>query len=228
MNESVIKIPKFMFLIMMLYITVGLSSVVMIYYVTRIQGIAVSAASLIIPFWFVLGDIAAEVYGYKIFIKMIVYMILCEFVFILIISILIRLPVTGEASMGVQYNLIFHDLYRVFIGSAVSILCAFIINVKILLKWKALLRGRYFFIRSIGSSAIGELFFTAIAFSLEFFGRVSLYELLQLVFISSFIKLAFLPLIAAPAAVISNFLKRTELIHLKQSNQEINILENSL
>lgn len=228
MDENAIKVPRFMFIVMMLYITVGLSSVVMIYYVTRIHGIAVSAASLIIPFWFVLGDIAAEVYGYNIFIKMIIYMILCEFIFILIISILIRLPVTGEVSMGSQYNLIFNDLYRVFIGSAISILCAFIINGKILLKWKALLRGRYFFIRSIGSSAIGELFFTAIAFFLEFFGRVSLYELLQLVLVSSFIKLAFLPLIAAPAAVISNFLKRTELVHLKQSNKEINILENNI
>ena len=56
---------KFLLIIIMLYMTIKITTVMMIYKVTMLFGHTVSVSALIMPLWFFLGDIITEVYGYK-------------------------------------------------------------------------------------------------------------------------------------------------------------------
>lgn len=57
---------KFFTFITMIYLVIKLSTVLLIYKIICIGTLSFSASTLIIPFWFFLGTIIAETYGYNI------------------------------------------------------------------------------------------------------------------------------------------------------------------
>src|SRR3990167_6930143 len=60
---------RFLTFLTMLYMTVKLTTVVLIYKIIKIGPFSASSSTLIMPLWFVMGDIIAEVYGYKIVLR---------------------------------------------------------------------------------------------------------------------------------------------------------------
>src|SRR5689334_13532676 len=74
---------KYLNSLSMLYITVKLITLVLIYKIITIGPFSASASTLIMPFWFVMGDIIAEAYGYKIARHMIWMALTCQFLFAL-------------------------------------------------------------------------------------------------------------------------------------------------
>ena len=73
--------------------------------------------------------------------------------------ILLYLPVnvSGHDFATFQdYYEIFNNLPRIYISSAISIIIAISLNAYLIVRWKILLHGKYFFLRSFCSSTIGE------------------------------------------------------------------------
>ena len=64
-----------------------------------------------------------------------------------------------------SYDQVLGKLPRVAIASFLAIFVGAFINAYAISKWKILLRGRYFWLRSLGASAIGEFIFTIVPFS---------------------------------------------------------------
>jgi queuosine precursor transporter len=220
--------PKYLNMLAMLYLTIALITIVLIYKVTSVHHFTISAASFVIPVWFVLADIIAEVYGYLVLKKIILTTLLCEFIFIGLIELLIQLPINTVTATNNAYQILFGDLYRVFIGSALAVLLGSFLNGYLLVKWKLLTKGRFFWIRSIGSSAIGEGLFTIIVFLIEFMGKVSTIELIEMIVISYIVKVIFLPIAATPALIVANMLKLKENFYDEGFNQKSNPLKFSL
>lgn len=214
---------KYLSFLAMLYVTIALTTVVLIYKVTTLHHFTVSASSFIIPIWFLLADIIAEVYGYQVLRKIIWATLMCEFIFVALITALIHLPANVSDANTAAYIVLFNGLYRVFLGSIVAVVLGSFLNGYILVRWKALTRGRYFWIRSVCSSAIGEGLFTALAFTIEFFGKVPMLEMMELIIISYMVKVIFLPIAATPALFVANILKIKE--NLIDDTQNINPLK---
>jgi len=196
--------------LIMLYFTVMIITVVMIYKIVQVGTISLSASSIIIPFWYVIGDILAEVYGVKLSRKLITYSIVCEFVFIFVCYILTVMPSPDISISSNPYASIFLKLPRVFLGSAIALAVGMYINSYAITRWKALVKGKYFWFRSIASTLLGEAFFVFIAFMIEFLGRVPFSELLGLMLVSYVIKIAFAPILSLPASYICAYLKKKE------------------
>jgi len=73
----------------MIYITLILVADVLIYKIANFGPLTLTVGSLVTPFWFVMTDIVAEVYGYKLARKLIWSGIACGFLFTLICVVLI-------------------------------------------------------------------------------------------------------------------------------------------
>lgn len=194
----------------MLYMTIKLITIILIYKIIAIGPLSASASTLIIPFWFFLSDIITEVYGYDISKQIIWTAIICQFIFAFICAGLISLHSPPLWPYQSAYDQVAGKLPRVALASFFAITIAAFINAYILTKWKILLRGKYFWLRSLGATAIGELIFTVIAYLTEFLGTTSLSTLSQLMAISYSIKLLASPILVIPSALIATWIKKVE------------------
>jgi len=93
MNTEVKK-PQFIFLqpLSMIYITVMLLALMFIYRPLAIGSYVTTCAGLISPLVFVLGDVIAEIYGYQESKKVLIYALICEFIFCFGVKVLNAMP----------------------------------------------------------------------------------------------------------------------------------------
>lgn len=194
----------------MLDVTIKLISVVFIYKIISIGPFTASASTLVMPFWFLMGDIIAEVYGYKIARHVIWMAIICQFVFAIACAILINLHSPVGWPNQDAYNQVLGKIIRVAFASSLAIVCGSFINVYAVSKWKILLKGKYFWLRSLGASAVGEFTFTLVACLSEFLGVVPASKLIHLMAVNYFIKLAINPFLVIPSVIAASVLKKIE------------------
>lgn len=213
---------KHLTLLSMLYMTIKLITVLLIYKVIVIGYFSATASTLIMPFWFFLGDVITEVYGYEITRQLIWIAIFCQFVFALVCAEMIRLPSPAMWAHQAAYDQVLGKLPRVAFASFLAIVCGAFINAYALAKWKILYKGKSFWKRSLGSSAIGEIIFTMIAYLIEFAGVVPTLNLMQLMAISVGVKLILSPFLVIPATLIASALKKSEGIDVYDHHTDFN------
>ncbi len=194
----------------MLYMTIKLMTAVLIYKIISIGSFSASASTIIMPLWFVIGDIITEVYGYKLAKQLIWIAIIFQFLFAFACSGLINLNAPMGWPHQDAYNQVLGKLPRVALASFMAIVSGAFINAYIISKWKIILCGKYFWLRSLGASAAGELFFTIIAYTTEFGGILPFQKLIHLIIISYVIKLILNPILIIPSSFLVFLLKKYE------------------
>jgi uncharacterized integral membrane protein (TIGR00697 family) len=198
-------------LIAMAYVTTKLLAILLFYKVITLFSIKAAASTLIIPLWFCLGDVITEVYGYKIAKKLVWMSALCQLAFGWICYFINFLPVANMDGINqASYTEVAANLHKGATASFLAIVISGIINALILNKWKIKLKGNYFFMRSMGSTSIGEFFFTILVYLIGFHGFTSFSIILKLILISFCIKIIANPLMIAPISILVNFLKKYE------------------
>lgn len=202
---------KFQILLAMLYITTLLAANVLIYKITVIHSYEISVGSFIIPFLYVQADVMAEVYGYY-FAKRIIWMsILCEFIFSLVCKAMVMTPDPSNWHFAVAYDHVLGSQMRIFTGNLLGTVIGSIANVYLISRWKILTRGKYFIVRSIGSSMFGQLIFTVITLTFDMLGVFNLHDILSFITISYIIKIIFTPIASTIAGIASNYLKQLKM-----------------
>lgn len=213
---------KYLIFLIMLYITVKLTTVLLIYKIITIGSFSASASTLIMPLWFFIGDVITEVYGYKVARHVIWMAIICQFIFAFTCAIFINFHAPSNWPNQEAYNQVLGNLPRVAFASFLAIISGAFINAYAISKWKILLHGQYFWLRSLGASAIGELIFTLIAYLTEFLGVTSLSNIIHLMIISYVIKLILNPILVVPSIITSYLLKRLEQIDVYDYKTDFN------
>ncbi len=202
---------KYLTFLSMFYITVLLASTLLDYKFISIGPMLASSATFIISLTFFLSDIIAEVYGYRKARQVVFSGVICLLLFSLISFLLkdLETPLAYE-KYGDAYNVILGLLFRAGVANAIAITIGALFNIYFVSKWKALVKGKYFWLRSLGSSAIGEALYTIFVVTLLNAGLVPFKHLLQILVISYSFKLLFDLLAVVPASLLASFLKRTE------------------
>ena len=149
---------KYCTLIAMITTIILPCAAVVSYKTVAIGSSMICASSLLLPLWFVIGDITTEVYGYNISRKIFWSALLCYFIFTVFIVALINLP---SPTQRFAYSPIFDNLIYMVCSDIFAIIIGGFINTYLISKWKILIKGRYFWLRSIGASTIGEARATA-------------------------------------------------------------------
>src|SRR3989339_601216 len=158
-----------------------------------------------------ISDVVAEVYGYRVA-RQILWLGLFSIIFLTTCSaIVIRLPypsfwrVTRDA-----YFTVMHPLVRGTIAGIFAILVGQFINIYLISKWKILLKGKYFWLRSVGSSVIGDAITVATSITLIFWGRIPTKALMYFVIPELIIMVIFSAVGAIPALILARVTAKAE------------------
>lgn len=169
-----------------------------------------SAASFVSPLWYILGDIITEQYGYKTSKNLFWSVMICQFIFSLACYFLIELdsPVYWNGEEG--FRLVLGECLRFTVVNFIGITIAWHINAKLLTRWKILMSGKYFWLRSIGSSGIGLIIYSMLSITVNVYGSPLQRDVISIVLGSCLLKIIYLVLLAYPAVFVVALLARIE------------------
>lgn len=213
---------KFLNFLYMVYIAIFLSSIVMVYKEFKISNILLSDATVFFPITFLIGDIVAEVYGYKIARRLIWLSLMSELIFSIILTVLIYSPYPDTWHLEKYYLNTEGRLLRVFVSNILATFVGDMLNIYALSKWKVLLKGRVFWLRSLGSTAIGEATYTLIASSLGFIGLVPMGNVVTIVISTYIIKVLYAIVFVYFGVLAVKFLKNRENIDIYDYDTDFN------
>lgn len=193
--------------------SVDLSSLIFTYKIVGIGPAIGAASSFIFPLTYSIMDIIAEVYGFHTAKKIILYSLLCDFIFASL-AFLVSFTPSLNQSDNYTYALVLRPLLRAVIAQAIGILSGAFINIYLISKWKIMTNGRHFWLRSIGSSTLGEAAMLVISAFIALTGVLSFNDILRLITYAYIYKILFAiaasPIISFVAAALKRNLDETE------------------
>ncbi|MFI4956525.1 MAG: queuosine precursor transporter [Gammaproteobacteria bacterium] len=181
------------------------------YAVLKIGPTIQSGATLIFPLTYVISDITTEVYGYKIARRVIWMTLLFELIFATLVTGVISLPHVSEEAFHVN-NTALGGLFRFVASGFCAAIISDFINIYLVSKWKILVKGKYFCIRSVTSTAIAVFIMVIIVIGVAFYGKMPLNELIRLMASAYSFELMYAIIFSYPARLIAEFIKQKESI----------------
>ncbi|MDO8954346.1 MAG: queuosine precursor transporter [Gammaproteobacteria bacterium] len=201
---------RFILPISLFYLTAMLAADVVAYKFVGIDNIVISGATIIFPFTYLFGDVIAEVYGYNIAKKIIWLGLICEFIFALTIKGIIDLPYASFANYGNDFNLILGSMLRFTVGGIIGNIVSSFLNIYLISKWKILVNGRAFWLRSIVSTALSELVIIGFAVMIGFTSRMSIEMAFKMIAWAYILEIFYAFIFVWPAWWLSLYLKKAE------------------
>jgi uncharacterized integral membrane protein (TIGR00697 family) len=146
-----------------------------------VAGLVLPAAVLLFPLSYIIGDVLTEVFGYATARKTIWVGFACNVVVVGAVWLSIALPgapawtLPGLADAGESqnaYGAVLGVAPRIVLASLLAYLVGEFLNAAVLSRLKLATRGRFLWIRTIGSTLVGQLADSAIFITIAFVGAV--------------------------------------------------------
>jgi uncharacterized integral membrane protein (TIGR00697 family) len=169
-------------------------------------GYYISIGSIFIPFWFFIGDILTELYGFNFTKRVLIIALVCQFIFAFACFSTTLIPSNGN-DIDKAYNMVFGLMPRLAFSSLLALVFGALINAYLLDTWKKIVNGKYFLIRSLSTTLFSEVIFSFIAIYSQFMGKTSFIHVIQMLGASISIKLIVSTVIAYPVSVIANIIR---------------------
>ena len=167
----------------MAFVTVALAVMSLTYDLIDVHSFAVSAAAMVMPLYYALQDSIAEIYGYSFSRKVMWFYMFCALLFAVIVTIAAHAPSPQYWSHQQDYEVVFGRLLRAYAVGAASVLIGSFLNIYLITKWKVLLKGRKFWLRSSGSSIFSEAIYSLIAVLMIELYSIPTYKLFKIVLV---------------------------------------------
>ena len=204
-----IKSYKTLVSLCMLYMSIMLCNAILTNRYVGVDAFFVLGGTLTSPFIFILDDIIAEIYGYKITQNVIICGFMAQTLFALICQTIILSPYPSFFKEQISYtHILGPSLLRIDIGGFFAYIIANLANSYILTRWKVLLKGRYFWLRSLGSSTFSEALYSFLAILMMEIKSIPFHSILKVVAISYFIKVTYSLVFAGPANLLVCYIKK--------------------
>lgn len=169
-----------------------------------------SGAIIGFPMTFTIADIVAEVYGYQIARNMIWFGFAGDFLFDMMSTFTIHMPYPDYWHLAPSFNIVLGGLPMLFLISFLTSPVSDFFNIYILAKTKISFKGRFFIVRSVIASALGELMDTlVIGTFLTFLYHWQGHEWIIMGVIYIF-KIVYAFISSIPAAICAHALKKYE------------------
>jgi uncharacterized integral membrane protein (TIGR00697 family) len=181
--------------------------------------LVLAASILIFPVSYIFGDILTEVYGYARARRVIWIGFGCNLLAVVVIWLSIELPpapfwklpsLDSLQSSQQAYQAIFGFTPRILAASFIAYLIGEFLNSYVLAKMKIATGGRHLWLRTIGSTVVGQLADSAVFIFLAFAGMIPSGALGKLVITQWLTKSAYEALITPLTYGAVNYLKRVE------------------
>ncbi len=197
-------------LVVALFVTNLLISNVIAAKAILIFGYPLQAADLIFPISYILGDVLTEVYGFKRARRVIWIGFACNLFAVTAIGLGQALPAHPDWGDQASYDAILGNQPRILAASFAAYLVGEFVNSTVLAKMKVWMAGKHLWMRTIGSTILGQGCDTAIFLTIAFYG-VWPNDLLLSVMLSQWLfKITYEALATPFTYLIVNKLKRAE------------------
>ena len=162
------------------------------------------------PFIFIMDAVIAEIYGYKITRCVILSGFVAQTLFVLICQLVVIAPYPSFFTAKATYNYILGSpLLLINISGFMAYIIANLVNSYIITRWKILLKGKHFWLRSLGSSTFSEALYSFIAILMMELKSLPLHNVIRIAIISYLIKTIYSIIFSAPANFLVNHVKKT-------------------
>ena len=147
---------KYLDIIVALYITMQLVSDVTAGKVVQLGSFSVSATVLYFPFTYIFADVLTEVYGYAQARKVIWKVLICSVIAGFVYQLVVHLPPAIGFDANDAYGRVLGSVPRILLGGWIAVWVGGILNDFVLAKMKVWMHGQQLWMRTIGSTIIGE------------------------------------------------------------------------
>lgn len=137
--------------------------------VAHVGGFTFGAGVLFFPISYIFGDVLTEVYGYA-RARRVVWAGFVAMIFASFMSwIVLALPPAEGWTAQPAFETVFGATPRIVIGSLVAFFCGEFCNSFVMAKMKVATKGNFLWMRTIGSTIVGELVDSAIFYPVAFY-----------------------------------------------------------
>jgi uncharacterized integral membrane protein (TIGR00697 family) len=173
-------------------------------------GLILPAAIFIFPLSYITGDVLTEVYGYRQARKVIWLGFLCNVIVVVAIWIAQVLPAAPFWEGQKAYERILGYTPRILMASFLAYLVGEFANSFVLAKMKIATQGRWLWLRTIGSTLVGQGLDSAVFIALAFAGTIPFHLLTQAMVTQWLAKSVYEAAVTPFTYLVVNFLKRKE------------------
>lgn len=209
-KDAAIKVkPQYLTFLLMIYVTFSLIGCAVLYKIVKIGFVVGPGGILSLPFVLLMEDIIAEIYGYKVSRILLWYILISQLIFTYFVLMVVYLPSPDYWHHQNAYNEVFGNLGKGITTMVIAIFVGRFANLYIITKFKILLKGRFFWVRSILSSFCGDILTLTILYTIAFSG-LTFAEMSHLYLSDLFTRVLYSILGSGPAQLIVMYFKQKE------------------
>ncbi len=172
---------KHFLIILAIAITTLLVSNITSIKIISIGKIILPSSALLFPITYILGDVIAEVYGFKKARLVIILGFLCNAFMVIYFQIAIQLPSSETWNLQECFKSILATTPRMFVASLSAYLVGSLSNAYVMQMIKKITGEKKLWMRTIGSTIVGEFLDTLFFATIAFIGILSLNELATMI-----------------------------------------------
>ncbi|MDO8610226.1 MAG: queuosine precursor transporter [bacterium] len=166
--------------------------------------------TFLFPIAYIFGDILTEVYGFKRARRVIWIGFACSALMAIVFTLVGMAPPSPDWAYQKDFMNILGLTPRITLASLIAYFFGEFINSVVLAKMKIFTKGKYLWIRTIGSTIVGELVDTTIFMFIAFFGVFPLSLIFSIIISGYFLKVITEVMFTPVTYWIVNILKKKE------------------
>lgn len=180
----------------------------------EIWGIDFGAGNLFFPISYIFGDILTEVYGYA-RTRRVIWAGFAAMIFASIMGLaVVNMPINRDEKFNevIQpaLEIVFGSTWRIVLASLLGFWAGDFVNSYVMARLKVITKGRYLWVRTIGSTLVGQSVDSVIFYPLAFAGIWETQTLVSVILFNLVFKVAVEVVFTPVTYVVVNFLKRAE------------------
>jgi uncharacterized integral membrane protein (TIGR00697 family) len=202
---------KYYDLVMASFVTVLLcSELIGAAKLSTVAGWTFGSGVLFFPISYIFNDVLTEVYGYA-RARKVVWAGFGAIIFASIMAyIVVKLPPAAGWSGQPAYESVFGNTPRIVVASITAFFIGEFANSFVLAKMKLWTNGKFLWMRTIGSTIVGEAVDSVIFYPLAFYGVWSNQQVVEVLLTNYALKCAWEAVVTPFTYIVVNFLKKAE------------------
>lgn len=193
--------------------------------VIQIAGITATAGLIVFPVSYIINDCISEVWGFKKARLIIWCGFISNFLVIAFGNLAINLPSAPFWEGEEAFNFVFGLAPRIAFASLLAFLIGSFLNAFVMSKLKLYHKGKYFSIRAVLSTLVGETADSIIFFPIAFAGLIPANELLTMILIQASLKSLYEIIILPITVRFVNYVKKIDGSDVYDNKISYNILK---
>jgi uncharacterized integral membrane protein (TIGR00697 family) len=137
-----------------------------------VAGVVLTAGIVIFPLSYVIGDVLTEVWGFHVARRVIWLGFACNVVMVAAIWLAGEIPSAPFGASQPAYDEVLGQTPRILVASFAAYLVGELANAFVLAKLKIATQGRYLWVRTIGSTVVGQAIDSVVFVTLAFAGTM--------------------------------------------------------